>query len=299
MGVSIYKIKKWYKMLVGKSISHVNQGIGKNYSKTSVGGYYNDFTEKVTKDAPEILVPMYYVDTGDRIFFSIGIFQYGLGSYDLYLQTKDDLYKKKFLACADWAVQNQQDSGSWITFAYENPEHPYSSMAQGEATSLLIRCYIETKEQKYFEAAKKAIDFMLICIESGGTTKYEGEDIYLYEFTQKPIVLNGWIFSYWGLREFSFFADEEKYLLLSKKVLTTMIKTLPKYDLGFWSRYDLTERIASPFYHKLHIAQLQSMYDLTGDETFKFYADKFRKYQDNWFNRKRAFLEKAIQKIFE
>ena len=27
MGISIYKIKKWYKMMTGKSISHVNQGV--------------------------------------------------------------------------------------------------------------------------------------------------------------------------------------------------------------------------------------------------------------------------------
>ena len=49
MGISIYKIKKWYKMMTGKSISHVNQGVGTCYSKTEIAGYYNDLTEKVTK----------------------------------------------------------------------------------------------------------------------------------------------------------------------------------------------------------------------------------------------------------
>ena len=57
MGISLYKIKKWYKMMTGKSISHVNQGVGTCYSKTEVAGYYNDLTEKVTKDDPDILVP--------------------------------------------------------------------------------------------------------------------------------------------------------------------------------------------------------------------------------------------------
>ena len=33
MGISLYKIKKWYKMMTGKSISHVNQGVGTCYSK--------------------------------------------------------------------------------------------------------------------------------------------------------------------------------------------------------------------------------------------------------------------------
>ena len=295
----MYKIKKWYKMLVGKSISHVNQGVGANYSKEEILGYYNDLTEKVTKDDADILVPMYNVDTGDRIYFSIGIFQYGLGSYDLYLQTGEVVYKNKFLACAQWAIENQQDDGSWITFAYESPEHPYSSMAQGEATSLLLRCYKETREQKYLDAARKAIDFMLIPIEEGGTTKYDGEDVFLYEFTAKPLVLNGWIFSYWGLRDFAVFSGEEKYVRLSENTLKTMTKTLPAYDLGFWSRYDLIERITSPFYHKLHIAQLRVMYDLTGETIFKEYADKWEKYQNNFINSKRAFITKVLQKVFE
>lgn len=48
MGISIYKIKKWTKMLTGRSISHVNQGMGKIYSKDDIRGYYNNLTEKVT-----------------------------------------------------------------------------------------------------------------------------------------------------------------------------------------------------------------------------------------------------------
>ena len=39
-------------MLTGNSISHVKQGAGSCYSKTEVAGYYNDLTEKVTKDDP-------------------------------------------------------------------------------------------------------------------------------------------------------------------------------------------------------------------------------------------------------
>ena len=74
MSISVYKIKKWYKMMTGKSIYHVNQGMGTCYSKDEVEGYYNDLTEKVTRDSQDILVPQYYVDTGEKVFFSIGIF---------------------------------------------------------------------------------------------------------------------------------------------------------------------------------------------------------------------------------
>ena len=76
VGISRYKIKKWTKMITGKSISHVNQDIGKEFSVDEVQGYYNDLTEKVTKRKNLYdSVPQSHVDTGEVIFFSIEIFQ--------------------------------------------------------------------------------------------------------------------------------------------------------------------------------------------------------------------------------
>lgn len=299
MGISVYKIKKWYKMMTGQSISHVNQGVGTCYSKTEVGGYYNDLTEKVIKDDPSILVPKYHVDTGEEIYFSIGIFQYGLAAYDLYLKTHDDAYKNKLIACADWAVENQQEDGSWITFAYENAEHPYSSMAQGEGISLLTRAYLLTKDEKYANVARRGMTFMLLPISEGGTTEYKCEDVYLYEYTEQPLVLNGWIFSYWGLRDYAIAFKDESVEKIADKSMITIIKMLPRYDLGYWSRYDLTQRTASPFYHKLHISQLWVMYDLTGEAIFKTYAEKWEEYERNPIKKSRAFVEKMMQKVLE
>lgn len=299
MGISIYKIKKWYKMMTGQSISHVNQGLGTCYSKDKVAGYYNDLTEKVTRDEPSILVPKYHVDTGEEIFFSIGIFQYGIAAYDLFLNTKDEVYRRKLIACADWAVDNQQNDGSWITFAYENPEHPYSSMAQGEGISMLIRAHIETREEKYLSAIHRAKDFMLKPISDGGTTNYSGEDVYLYECTHDPLILNGWIFSLWGLYDYSkYFSDSEVQAALNA-TLASLKKKLPEFDVKYWSKYEDGKRICSPFYHKLHIAQLTVMHDLFGDQIYKEYANKWETYQNSFWKPKRAFLKKAIQKIIE
>ena len=295
----LYKAKKWYKMLTGKSIYHVNQGVGKHYSKTEVLGYYNDLTKKVTNDNPDILVPQYQVETGDKTFFSIGVFQYGLAAYDLYLKTKEKIYSKKFLACANWAVDNQQVDGAWETFYHENPEHPYSSMAQGEGISLLIRAHIMTQDDKYLSAVHKAKDFMLKPIADGGTTEYNGENVYLYEFTHAPLVLNGWIFSLWGLYDYcKYFVDAQVQTVLNL-TLATLKKKLPQYDIGYWSKYEDGKRISSPFYHELHVAQLTVMYDLFGDSIYQEYADKWRTYQKSFWKPKKAFVKKAIQKVFE
>lgn len=300
MGISLYKIKKWTKMLTGKSISHVDQGIGKIYSVEEIKGYYNNLTEKVTKrDDLGNKVPMSSVDTGETIYFPIEIFQYGLGAYDLYLLNNDKEMLVKVSAVANWAVDNQQDDGSWVTFTYENPKHPFSSMAQGEGISLLLRAYLGLQNEKYLDAVKKAVAFMLLPLEQGGTTKYEGNDVYFYECTEDPLILNGWIFSLWGIMDYCKFFNDPDVKDILDRTLRTLERKVPDFDMDYWSMYEDGMRICSPFYHKLHIAQLNVMYELTGKAVYKIYADKFEKYQNSGINRKRAFVKKAIQKVFK
>lgn len=300
MGISVYKIKKWTKMILGNSISHVNQGEGKIYSKEEVKGYYNDLTEKVTKrENIGSEVPLSSVDTGEKINFSIEIFQYGLGAYDLYLLNDDKSMIEKVKASADWAVNNQNEDGSWVTFAYEQPNHPYSSMAQGEGISLLLRAHILLKDDRYLHSAKKAFMFMIKQLEEGGTTKYDGNDIYFYECTEDPLILNGWIFSIWGVYDYhKFFRDENSRGILFR-TLNSLEKKLADFDLGYWSKYEDGKRICSPFYHRLHVSQLSVMFMLFEKETYKYYAEKWNKYEKNTLYKIRAFVIKAIQKIME
>lgn len=299
MSISKYKIKKWYKMMTGNSISHVNQEIGTCYSKTEIEGYYNDLTEKVTKDEPDILVPQYYVDTGEKIYFSIGIFQYGLASYDLFLLTNEEKYKEKVIACANWATKNQKEDGSWEAFTYKTPEHPYSSMAQGEGISLLLRAYIATQDIQYLSSAHMAKDFMLKPILEGGTTEYCNKEVYLPECTHYSLVLNGWIFALWGLYDYWKYTGDTEVKAVLDATLVSLKKKLPEYDIKYWSKYDDGKRICSPFYHKLHISQLIVMHDLFGDSIYKEYAEKWEKYQNSFWKSRKAFLVKAIQKVME
>lgn len=298
MGVTLYNLKKWYRMLIGKSIFHVNQGEGTCYSKTEVKGYYNDLTEKVLKDKPDIKVPKYNIEKAGEIYFSIGVFQYGLASYDLYLKTGEQVYKDKMIACADWAIENQQENGGWETFAFLNKQQPYSAMAQGEGISMLIRAHIVTKDQKYLTSATKAKNLMIKPISDGGTTKYVGDDVYLYEYTFTEIVLNGWIFSLWGMYDYFKYLHDEGAGEFLNKTLQTLKKKLPEFDLKYWSRYDDGKNICSPFYQRLHVAQLRVMYDLFGDSIYKEFADKWDGYQKSFWKRVKAFIIKVCQKVF-
>lgn len=301
MGISIFKVKKWANMLAGKSIYHVNQGVGRVYSIEKVEGYYNDLTEKVTRgeELPPGEVPMTIVDSGDQIHFPIAIFQYGLGAYDLYLLNQDPQMLEKMRVCADWAVDNQEQSGGWNTFSFENEDHPYSSMAQGEGISLLLRAYKTTKGEQYLQSAKRAVEFMLLPISEGGTTEYKGKDVYFYECTHDPLILNGWIFSLWGLFDYLKIVDNTEIKNIYRRSIQTVINTLSEFELGYWSKYELGRRIASPFYHKLHIAQFNVMHDITREERFFEYAVKWQKYEKNILCKNLAFSKKVIQKICE
>lgn len=287
-------------MILGKSISHVNQGAGLFYSKDELRGYYNDLTKKVL-NRDDVLngVPSSVVDSGERIYFSIEIFQYGLGAYDLYLQRGSDTYLQKTFACADWAIANQENNGGWKTFAHENKEYPYSAMAQGEAVSLLLRAYKACQNEAYLKSAQKAVEFMLTPVENGGVTKYDGEKVFLMEYLYLPLVLNGWVFSIWGLFDYCKIIDDAKAKNILDRTLTTLKQKLPDFDTGYWSKYEESKMIASPFYHKLHIAQLKVMYDLTGDAIYKKFAERWDCYQKSFVKSKIAFVKKAVQKIME
>ena len=299
MGISLYKIKKWYKMLTGKSVSHVSQGVGNYFSSTEVAGYYNDLTEKITRDNPDILVPKYRVDTGEEIYFSIGVFQYGLAAYDLLLKTDEKVYKDKLLACAEWALENQQEDGSWVTFAYKRQGAPYSSMAQGEGISMLIRAHKVTNDDRYIQAVHKAKEFMIKPLDEGGTTGYEDDQVLFYEATNNPVILNGWIFSIWGIYDYYKYFDDVQAERILKKTLESLKKKLADFDIKYWSKYEDGKRVCSPFYHRLHIAQLRAMYILFDDEIYKEYADRWETYERSFWKPKLAFINKAIQKVFE
>lgn len=299
MAVSLYQLKKWFRRYVLRSKKIVVQGVGAFYSKNEIKGFYNDLREKITKGdtLAENELPQYHQDNGTLFYFSIGIFQYGLGSYDLYLQTWDKKHYRKMLLCADWAVENQEPSGGWSTFVHLYPDHPYSSMAQGEGISLLLRAYVNEKDEKYLNAAKKAAAHMLTSLENGGTALREGDEIVLMEYTERPIVMNGWIFSLWGLYDYLLIVDDPVIKEEYEKSLATLERYIPHYDLGYWTRYDYNFRTASPSYHKLHIDQFIVMYELTGHEIFREYKERFEKYRDSWLCRNRAFAKKAFEKL--
>lgn len=288
-------------MLTGKSILHVNQNIGLQFSKTELKGYYNNLTEKVTR-LPELLgteeLPTTLTEDNQKVFFPVAIFQYGLGAYDLYLSSgkTEKRYLCKFMQCVEWTINSQEPSGAWNNFFYKYPQHPYGAMAQGEGASLLLRAFVETHEERFLISAQKAIDFMLKPVSQGGTS----DGNILLEYTHLPAVTNGWIFAWWGLYDYVVVSqDKGHYKEWLEKSCASLEEHLPAFSNNYWSMYDLAGHMASPFYHHLHIAQMQAMHQLTGHAIFAEYAQRWQQNEGNRLDYARAFIKKSWQKLRE
>lgn len=297
-------LKRWTDMLTGKSVFHVKQGIGKYYSKEKVYGYYNDLTGKVCDKTilDECGIPLTSTISGITAYFPIAIFQYGLGLYDLYIETNNEDYAIKFLKIANWALENIDRNGMWDCMKKLNDciHETQSSMCQSEGVSVLLRAYTLTNEKKYLKNAKRSIDFMIKSIENGGTSYITTDgSIIFQEYVSKDnlCVLNGWIFSIFGLFDYCHISKEKKYVDILNNTVHALVKSLPKYDRGFWTNYDMRGTIASPAYHDIHIMQLKILYDLFEIEEFNIYAKKWEKYQKSKIKKWVSMLIKIKQKI--
>lgn len=297
----IAMLKRWTMIALGKSATAVKQNEGKYYSKDEIKGYYNDMSGKLGSGTmtDEYGIPVSEITGGEYVHFPIAIFQYGLALYDKYLE--EGVLAPEFRTIADWALLMQKDDGSWDAFGpMKSKKYTVSSMCQGEGASMLFRAADVYRDKIYEKAAFQAVDYMLTPTEQGGTSMIEGEKLYLEEYPQTPrrSVLNGWIYSIYGLYD-AHLLNPDKYKGALEQTIKTLKTDLDFYDNGYWSMYDQNGKIASPAYHNSHIALLNVLYELTGEKKFKDTENKYRTYQKSKINKMRAVITKIVQKLSE
>jgi len=293
----------WVKMLVGKSYYHVPQGLGKFFHAGKLDGYFNDMTEKANWKGllDKEGIPRCQLIDGSTCYFPTTIIQKALGHHDQYLFIKDSKELEEFLHICTWFVRQQDAKGGWDVKGIMGLGNgfKYSAMPQGEAISALVRAFNLTYNEHYFSAAEKAYEMMITPIEKGGTAYYKNGELYLEECPAIPknTILNGWIFALFGIYDLFLATGKEAYGNVFKQSLNTLAKTLYMYDSGFWSYYDEQKSLSSPFYHDLHISQLEALFLVTGDKTIGYYIEKWRGYKRNLIKRCYAFVLKAYQKL--
>jgi hypothetical protein len=243
----------------------------------------------------------------------IAIAQFGLGNFNLYRTTGDAGSRVKFLTAAEWLCRNLEVNAHGISvwmhhFDWEYRDRLrapwYSGLAQGQGISLLVRAHAATDDGKYLLAAERAFQSFLSSTERGGVTFIDADgNTWFEEYLVSPPthILNGFIWAAWGVFDYFLATGTGEARRLFESAVETLKKKLPEYDLGFWSLYEQSgtrlPMIASPFYHRLHITQLQIMHRLTGAATFLEYAERWRRYSRSRSKRTRALCYKGAFKL--
>jgi hypothetical protein len=279
--------------------------------------YYLDLSEKLKYrghfDSGGIPMLDYKGNIGVR-YNPCAVAQYGLGAlYDFGKRGSKDSFAK-FLSSAEWLSGNLKiisEENNLYLWLYDFDLDAYSikapwasALAQGQGISLLIRAYKITGDKKYALKAIQAFQSFLVGVEKGGVRRNLGEGVIFEEVpTNKPsCILDGFMFSLFGLMDLYIFHAEQKALEEFEKAYETLKRILPQYDMKFWSRADLyvnwPRMISSLFYHKLHIYQLDILYHITGNGIFKHYSYKWNKYLQNNLFKFTALIYKAMFKIF-
>jgi heparosan-N-sulfate-glucuronate 5-epimerase len=280
-----------------------------------LGEYYMSFAQKAdysTFDGHGIPVLDYRGALG-RQHNPIAVAQWGLGNFNLFQRHADPGHRQKFLLAADWLVDHLQLNPHGIPVWNHHFEWDYrttlkapwySALAQGQGISLLVRAHKHTGESRYLGAAERAFQAFQLPVKNGGITCTDSAgNIWFEEYLVSPPthILNGFIWASWGVYDFGLATGSLFAANLFDRAVHTLVANLARYDLGYWSLYELAgvalPMLASPFYHRLHITQLHVMYRLTGKVEFRDYAERWQRYADSRLKRTRALALKSAFKL--
>ena len=242
------------------------------------------------------LIPT-YIDVEERklIYYPISIGQFGIAIFHTWLKTQSDSDKQRFMKIVDWfyehRISDERLGDYWLTDV-PKPEYrvfdPWpSAFAQSRGLTILLRGWQLTGEQKYLDAATRALKIFHIPAAEGGVTTFT-ENGPMYEEYPAPFltaVLDGAIFSLFGIYDFVRAVPENvEAKLLFEKGIAGLKGSLPRYDLGFWIRYNLCEQPFYPdvdpahlIYFRMIMTQLDLLHRMSGDDYFATLAAKWRK----------------------
>lgn len=301
-----HRTKHWFTMFTGTSYYHAAQGIGRVFVPGELKGYFNDLTGKVkwAGRVDQEGLPVSLLSNGRSIQFPILLCQKALGHWDLWLMGNEAENREHFLRVAAWLLRTQDSAGGWDTWGPmgQPAAYSYSAMTQGEAISVLTRAHLLTGDAAFAKASQRALTLMQQPVAKGGVSVLEGPDIFLEEFpgARRDTVLNGWMFALFGVYDYLLQFKDEEAQLFFERTRATLIRSLPGFDTGYWS-YDSngTGRLASPFYHRLHISQLEALGRISNEPAVANTRAAWVGYEKSRICKGWAVLRKGIQKTRE
>jgi heparosan-N-sulfate-glucuronate 5-epimerase len=208
------------------------------------------------------------------------------------LQLRDPGGLPLVAAVVDW-LERFTDERGLLPYRFPMPhtyslEAPwYSSLAQGEAASLLVRAAQILGRPDLVELADRVTEPLLRAESPLVESTPEGLVLQEYPTDPPAHVLNGWITSLFGLYDVAHAPrDGTATSQRAREAFTdgtgTLAARLHLYRTPLrWSRYDLyphpLPNTASHAYHRLHVAQLRALHSLTGNWALAATADDWER----------------------
>jgi heparosan-N-sulfate-glucuronate 5-epimerase len=287
-------IRRAFRAALSRGYGYEPHEPGRNFVADGIRGYFIDYRPKITS----------YASNPAAVLSPVGLAQLALGWWERVVMGEtgaDD----EFLFLCDAIVRCSENRGESLLWPYrayvpkyDTPVPWYSSMAQGQIASVFVRAWGYTGEGRYADLARRAIRPMLepgsenlVTLTSEGPVLEE-----VGPCTPPSHILNGWIYALWGVRDVSLALTDARADRLVGDTTACLVRMLPRYDVGWWSMYSLYPHplpdLAKPFYHRLHVTQLEILHRLTGLAEFRRWADRWRS-----FDRPAATITAVASKI--
>ena len=188
----------------------------------------------------------------------------------------------------DWLVEAQETSGDlagcWA-MTHDNPKYPWlrgpwiSALASGNAISALLRGWQQFGDERYRTAAATAYEALHAPRPGLALVIEDGEDLWYEEYPAEPPlhVLNGHVYALLGVLDHARVSGDRLAEQRWQRGAATVLRHLPRFDLGYWSAYDLRKREPASLHYQrnIHVPQLRILAALTGDDRFEAAADRW------------------------
>lgn len=250
--------------------------------------YHIDLRDKVTKARPTPAAALDSLTSAPRSANPVSVLQLGLGA----LQLGGHEQLPLVAGVVAWLERTVDDRGLLPyrfpmphTFALDPPWH--SALAQGEAVSLLVRAAQALERPELVELAVRVAEPLLDPASPLVASTPEGPVLQEYPTDPPAHVLNGWLLALWGLHDLAGTpaagsGAARRAAVAFADGATAVVARIDRYRTPVgWSLYDLyphpLPNVASPFYHRLHVAQLQRQAELAPDPRLCEVAEEWRR----------------------